>query len=165
MNWFIDYEYNESITAWLPLAYSLPPCIPHKIRFKCRLKWMRIFFGGIFFFFFLPYPLRLCQRQLKSSKSNPVNRLLPGQLNWTADRTISCCRADQDPGPNRTVPYRTNDYKCDKCLSAVASAALLLANDELDTLHTHTHSTHTDSLTYSLDRMSPGNSSWLSIIR
>lgn len=164
------YEYNESITAWLPLppSLSLTP-IASLFLYLCRppsksalnVAWSGAFLEGSFF------ALRLCQLQLKSSKSNPVNRLLPGQqLNHRPYRILSSWTI-----PDQTEPNRTNDYKCDKCLSAVASAALLLANDELETLHTHTYihirtHTHTASRTCSLlDRMSPGNSSWLSIIR
>lgn len=101
---------NQLLHDWLCFSLSislhsrlsfyricLPPSL--KILFKYRLKW-RIFRG----FFFVT--LRLCQLQLKSSKSNPVNRLLPGQqqLNHRQYRIVlSWTRPDQTV-PNRTVP-------------------------------------------------------------
>lgn len=170
------YEYNESITAWLPrtsLSLSLTP-IASLFLYLCRppsksalnVAWSGAFLEGSFF------ALRLCQLQLKSSKSNPVNRLLPGQqLNHRPYRILSSWTIPDQTEPNRTVPMIISAISawvqllqrlcCWRMMSLKHSTLTLTFTFALTHIHTHTAS-RTCSL---LDRMSPGNSSWLSIIR
>lgn len=126
------------MTAFLP--YSLPPCIPHKIRFKCRLKWMRIFLVGIFFFFFcfLAIPSQVVSAPAKVIKIESSQSLVarPTELNR---RPYQRPDQDQDQDQDPTVPYRTEPM----IISAISAWVQLLQRLCCWRMMSLTHSTHT----------------------